>query len=712
MPIFARTFLLLFFVVALALPALPAQATAPYEAPTAAAAGISSDIPQISARLISPVQAVGNNPIVSLGLEIIMPTGWHTYWRSPGVAGIPPALQLTQQENVADLKFLWPAPIRFSQQGLETFGYKDRVLIPLRVTLQQAGQPLILRGQVDTVICTDICVPANAPLDFTLPSGQAAPSADAALWQEAVAQLPISMAEAEAVISQLTRTDDTLTIDLLHLPATPVHDVIIETPAQHAFKAPVLAPINGGTRASVAFDNPAEASQVDNQVLTLTFLTSNGQAAIEGTERMGFNGPVGGAPAVEQTAASATGTSPALPSLALMLLFGLLGGLILNLMPCVLPVLSLKLLSVINHAGENKTRIRRGFLATSAGILVSFWVLAAATITLQQTGMALGWGIQFQQPLFLAFLIVVVVFFTANMWGFFEIGLPRLLRNKFAAPTPDNNSLLTEFLTGVFATLLATPCTAPFVGTAVGFALSQGATQIMLIFTALGIGLALPYLLVAAFPAIAQRLPKPGHWMRWLKIILGLALLGTALWLLWVLWQQTGALIAGAGTALIALILWALHKQQMTTAILLGFLLVAAPLSLPQATSSTVPANNQTDAASLNWQSFVPATIPQLVQSGKTVFVDITASWCLTCHANKRLVLQQEPVFSALRADNIVLMQGDWTKPDPLISAFLAQHQRYGIPFNMVFSPSAPNGIILPELLSADAVLNALNPQP
>lgn len=690
-----RKFLLAVLLCCTSLVTAPVQAE-PYTAPTAEAAGIAA-APQISATLTSPVAGVGTQDVVPLTLDIQLPSGWHTYWRSPGIAGLPPSLTFETQTNVSELVIDWPRPVRFSSQGLDTFGYRDRVTLPLHAKLTTPGQALSLQGRVDVVICTEICVPAHADISLTVPAGAATPSTNVPLWQSAIDQLPMTEDEAEVQLTHSTRDGDALKIGLLHRPSVVVNDVIIETAAQHVFKAPRLAAITDGTEAIVPFDVPTEAAQVDAQNITLTFLVtlSGVERAIEITNKVGFEALADASPA-DTTAA---------PSLLLMLALALLGGLILNLMPCVLPVLSLKLLSVINHAGESKAQIRRGFLATSFGIVISFWALAALTIGLKQTGMALGWGIQFQQPLFLAFLIAVVTLFTANMWDLFELRAPRLLQNKLATPQAGAPSLGGEFLTGIFATLLATPCTAPFVGTAVGFALTSSTFDIVAIFTALGIGLATPYLLIALFPAIAHHLPRPGSWMRWLKIVLGFALLATALWLVWVMWMQTSTVIAGATIALMLLVLLALYKKQLVTALLLTLLLITAPLSLPSDEAHTATVSTE---GKLTWAPFTPDTIAAQVAAGKVVLVDITASWCLTCHANKKLVLDAEPVASALAADGVMLMRGDWTRPVPAITSYLQQNGRFGIPFNIVYGPTAPQGILLPELLTSDVVMNAI----
>jgi suppressor for copper-sensitivity B len=394
----------------------------------------------------------------------------------------------------------------------------------------------------------------------------------------------------------------------------------------------------------------------------------------------------------------------------------LLGGLILNLMPCVLPVLSIKLLSVVSHGGRGRRSIRVSFLASAAGILFSFLVLAAGALALKAAGLAVGWGIQYQQPAFLSAMALLVTLFACNLLGWFEIPLPAWL-GGLAGPGGSSggggHSLGGHFATGAFATLLATPCSAPFLGTAVGFALARGPLEILLIFGMLGLGLALPYLAVAAFPGLAGRLPRPGPWMVVLRRILGLALAGTAVWLLTVLAAQvgaTGALLAGGlllGVGLLFFLGGRLRGPVLAASVsALALAAVALPVGIG-ATARPEPA--PAAAATGDWRPLDPAEIGRLVAAGKVVFVDVTADWCITCQVNKKLVLERDEVAERLDSKAVVTMRGDWTLPSDEITAYLTGYGRYGIPFNAVFGPGAPDGTLLPELLTVETVLDALD---
>ena len=382
-----------------------------------------------------------------------------------------------------------------------------------------------------------------------------------------------------------------------------------------------------------------------------------------------------------------------------------------------LPVLSIKLLGVIGHGGGEARTVRLSFIASAAGIIFSFLVLAGALVLLKASGAAVGWGIQFQQPWFLIAMSLVIVLFACNLWGFFEVRLPQGLAD-LGEHGSRAQGLGGHFLSGAFATLLATPCSAPFLGTAVGFALARGAGEIFAVFTALGVGLALPYMVVAAAPGLATRLPRPGSWMVTLKIILGFALGATAVWLLSVLTAQVGAagaLAVGALLGGVCGVLYLYHRRPRrlgrAAAAIVAVLAVTA-FAVPRGFSSpppTLPDAAQMDADKNLWAPFDEAAIPGLVAAGKTVFVDVTADWCITCQINKSFVLLKGEVLRRLSGDAVVTMQADWTRPDDGIARYLARFGRYGIPFDAVYGPGVPDGAPLSELLSVDAVLDALD---
>lgn len=654
----------------------------------------------VEMRLITSVDAVGDLEEVPAGLHVVLPDGWKTYWRSPGDAGLPPVLDLTPSYNLSETDFHYPAPHRFSLFGLDTFGYEHEVVYPLTLRPEFPGDPMQLRGRADLLICSDLCVPASVDLSLDLPFGPTETDGPIAnLIDRYQAQVPDVEGVNGVVIERIAPVAGSdpavLRIDATSPLPMDEPDLFIEADGFWSFGAPDLTLSEGGTRVAAiipVLQEPIETASLTGQIVTVTLV--DGPLAAE--RILTADLPI--------TENAATGWPLFLSILGL----AVLGGLILNLMPCVLPVLSLKLLSVVSHGGETPARIRHGFLASAAGIIFSFLVLAGVLIGIRATGGAIGWGMQFQQPVFLVFMIVLLTLFAGNLLGFFEIMLPGRVND--AAGKVGGNSLAGHFGTGAFATLLATPCSAPFLGTAIGFAMTRGPAEILAVFAALGVGLALPYLAIAARPKLAAALPKPGQWMVVLKRILSLALIATAAWLLTVLAVQTStltALIVAGLMIAIGIALWLRHKRPTSlgrvsigSVAVLAVLAMLLPAQLPRAASTT--------ELSTDWAVFDRSTIAGLVGDGQIVFVDVTAEWCLTCLTNKLLVIERGAVADSLDSDQVTAMMADWTLPDDAIADFLASHGRYGIPFNIVYGPGAPAGIPLPELLTEGAVMDAL----
>ena len=636
-----------------------------------------------SARLVSAVDGTGDLDAIPLGLHLTLPDGWKTYWRSPGDAGLPARIDWAGSENLTEATIRWPIAERFSLFGLETFGYEREVVLPIVATPTRRGEDMLIEAVVDYLVCKDICVPVTAELKLGLPAGPARPSAHAHLIDRFNVRVPSALTAMGLSVESagLARDGDKarLLVTARADPPFAKPDLLVEGAEGVAFGKPKIERHDGGReiRISMPVFTPKDLPPGERPLM---FTLTDGDRALE----------------VSRVPAAVAGSS-GVATLALMLLTAVLGGLILNLMPCVLPVLSLKLFGLAQHGGAGAGPTRRAFLASAAGILVSFALLASAAVALKLAGHAVGWGLQFQQPLFLVFMIAVLTLFAANLWGWLEIALPSRLSNALGTGSGGH------FLTGMLATLLATPCSAPFLGTAIAFALSRGPAEIYAIFLALGLGLALPYLLIAAAPGLATRLPRPGAWMLRLRQVLGLALAGTALWLLWVLSAETGlrgALVVGALMALAVLVLALLPRARLavTGLVIAAFLTPSVFGGAPAAVAEHAV-----------WRAFDRAAIPRLVAEGKTVFVDVTADWCLTCQVNKRLVLNQTAIASRLDAADVVALKADWTRPDPAISDYLASHGRYGIPFNVVYGPGRPQGVVLPELLTSAAVIEAMD---
>ena len=605
--------------------------------------------PQSSAQLVSAVQGTGDLAAIPVALHIVLQPGWKTYWRSPGDAGYPLMVDVTGSTNVAEAKVAWPVPHRFQLFGLQTFGYGEEVAFPLMVTPVTPGAPIALNAKIRYLVCEQVCIPQDAELALDLPQGAATPTSYAPLVNRFASLVPksgerLGWSVERVAIDQQNQlvVDAKSTGEVFDAP-----DVIVEGAPHFYFGPPKveLSVDRQTARLYVPVERLSKGGELSEGDLMLTFF--DGDRGMETITR----------PIPILAAASISSWISLLPILGI----ALLGGLILNIMPCVLPVLLLKLTGVLDLSGRERSQLRGAFLSTAAGIVTSFLVLAGGLAALKLAGASVGWGIQFQQPAFLALMAIVCLTFAANVWGLFQIPMPAFVgRVAVASEARGGNEHAKSFFTGVLATALATPCSAPFVGTAVGFALSRGTTEIFAIFLALALGLSLPYLAVAAAPQLVGFLPRPGRWMRWLKGLLGLSLVGTAIWLMSIIGVQTGILNVAAMTR-----------------------------------------------GDSYWIAFEEAAIPGYVANNRVVFVDVTADWCITCQANKKLVIDQQPVAGRLK--DIVAMKADWTNPDPKIADFLGRHGRYGIPFNIVYGPGAPAGIVLPELLTTEAVTAALD---
>jgi thiol:disulfide interchange protein len=429
---------------------------------------------------------------------------------------------------------------------------------------------------------------------------------------------------------------------------------------------------------------------------TATVVVGGGGEAANLEWFAGGAGPAGGTPI-----ASGPGTAPA--GLVGMLLLAVFGGFILNAMPCVLPVLSLKVFGLVKSAGEGRSQLVFATLATTAGILLSFWTLALVAVLASRAGAAVGWGVQFQQPAFVAFLAVVVVLFSLNMWGLFEIPLPQSLAR--VAGSGPRQGLAGHFASGLFATLMATPCSAPFLGTAVGFALGREPLVIFAVFTAVGLGLALPYLVLAAVPASVGWLPKPGPWMVTLRQVMGFLLAAAAVWLFYVLAAQIAPeRLAFVQLALLALAFfaWLHHRSQGRSG---RFAVAGMLLASIAGVALAVPGG---DGDRIDWTAFDEGQAMALAAAGRPVFVDFTADWCLTCKANERLVLGTAAVADAFERHRVVAMKADWTNRDDSISEVLARYGKAAVPFYVLYRPGR-EPLPFGELLSKGRVLEALD---
>lgn len=629
-------------------------------------------------------------------LEVQLDGDWKTYWRSPGEGGIAPSIKWDNSSNLQQVDWAWPAPEQFSLLGLQTFGYSGNTTFPLTLTLAELAEPTALRGKVTLSTCTTICVLTDyhISLDFNANTLQA--DTDAMLaYNKAVSLVPQKVSTPAGQPAAMTLGWDAAK-GLLEVRLNDVHwqqpMVIIDGEPDTTFKLVSLKRAEsdaGGEQLVALFNGTSWLGEpvLLGQSLNVTVVDS--ERALEYAAKV--------TPAVVMQEGR---------SLFSMILLALIGGLILNVMPCVLPVLGMKLSSVIAAPELKRKQIRQQFIASALGILVSFWLLAGFILMLKYTGQAIGWGVQFQNPWFIGFMALVTTVFAFNMLGVFEIALPASVQTKLA--TTGGNDNRGHFLQGMFATLLATPCSAPFLGTAVAFALGADVLSLLVIFTALAVGMALPWLIVAALPQVATYLPKPGRWMNTVKILFSGMLLLTSLWLISLLANFIDALYLWPLAGLITLtFMLFMAKKYGAIAIVSCFgvgIMLSALLAFMTVNQWAKPL-----PADLAWTPLDQQVIDQQVAQGKTVFVDVTADWCITCKANKIGVILQDPVYSKLQQPHMLPMKGDWTEASAPITRYLQRHNRFGVPFNMVYGPGAPQGIELPEILTSDLVIAAID---
>ena len=685
---------MLFLIRRLALAAVALAMLIPTVALSAASQPYVSD--RVTARLITAEDGVAPGAgKLSAGLHLQLADNWKTYWRSPGEVGLAPELTFDEARNIANVDILWPAPTRFTAFEIENIGYLDEVVFPLDVSLKDPGQSTRLVVSATILLCAEICVPESFTLDLDIPIGTGIDGASGTLIARYADTVPVDGARIGLTVdgAHLDADANTLTVALRStLPMTNL-DLFPELGQASAFGSPDIRTSADGRSHWSQF---AITASDPGAPLTLT-ATGDGMAAtLTAVDLDGFPPP----------APDGVQTGPGPGTLLGILGLALLGGLILNVMPCVLPVLSIKVASALAARDTAPGQVRVGFLAASAGVIAFFWALAALLIGLKAIGVSVGWGIQFQNPVFLILITAILILFAANMLGLFEITLPQSL-NTGMNHAGGRGGLMGEFATGAFAALMATPCSAPFLGTAVAFALVGPPTLILVVFTALGVGLAVPYLVLAAYPRALSVLPRPGPWMVRVKWVLGAALALTAAWIVTILIAVTGPLGTTAAVALIlsATALVSFGRMRRETRPLAALCLVLA-LGLPAILPDPVPARYAADPT--RWQPFRIAEVAPAVAAGSVVFVDVTADWCLTCKANKRLVLDRADVQTALSGPGIVTMQADWTRQDATITRYLQANGRFGIPFNIVYGPARPDGITLPELLTPSAVLDAM----
>lgn len=633
-----------------------------------------------------------------LGLRLDHETHWHTYWANAGDTGLPTRLEWLLPPGWNAGPVAWPAPERLQIGELFNFGYSGRNVLPVAIDVPAdatAGSTVTLRLLANWLVCKEECIPGKAELELTLPvlaaGAEPAASSAADALREALAQRPAAAAWTASIAADGDRFD--VRVIGADLPSTQGLDVFPLQPQVFANEPPRIAAEDGALRISAARSDYFTQAPATLD-LVLVQRTDAGVRAWQ----------VGATwPAVP--AAPATTAGGGVDGVGWALLLALFGGIVLNLMPCVFPVLSLKALTLAETAHAPAAARREG-LAYLAGAVAGFLALAAILLALRGAGQSLGWGFQLQSPLLVALLVYLMVALGLSLSGAFVVGA-RL--GGVGQSLADGQGLRAAFFTGLLACIVASPCTAPFMGPALGFALTQPAAVALAVFAALGVGLALPVVALSFVPLLARWLPRPGAWMETFKQAMAWPLYLTAVWLLWVLMRQVGADAAAAVLLGLVVLIGALLRygrgqlrgaapgRNLATAFLL--LLALAPLAALQRLAAS---------GDDTWQTWTPQRLAELRDAGTPVFVNMTAAWCVTCLANERVALSSDAFAQRLHDGSIVYLKGDWTRQDAAITHYLASFSRSGVPLYVVYPRGGGAPEVLPQLLTPGLVDDAL----
>lgn len=673
-------------------------------------ADTSESAAQISPRavvsLVSDASVVTPGQHLRLGLRQKLTPRWHTYWRNPGDAGTPPEIRLSLPAGATAGEIVWPGPDALAFGPLVNFGYETEVVLPIPLTLPttlRAGDVVRIEADASWLVCAHECIPEEGRFHLDLPvAEQSVPASDevAAAFARSDARQPVASPWTASV-----KVDDsslTLTLEGEGIDAAAIHDARFFPNAWGAIE-------HAARQRLVVQPGHLELALVRGLSLDTT-------QALQGL--LAVRDSQGGRRWLELTAepnAVATVASPSREvalSLGKAALFAFLGGLILNLMPCVFPVLAIKAMAVAQLSGGELRRIRLAGLFYTLGVLSAFALLAGVLLAVRAGGSAVGWGFQFQSPWFVALMAWLLLLIGLNLSGVFEVGT-RLA--GAGQGLTEHQGYKGTFFTGLLAVVVATPCTAPFMGAALGTALAAPAGEALALFLAMGLGLALPYALLGVVPQVARWMPRPGPWMVRLRQGLAFLMYPSAVWLVWVLAQQTGdlgVLVVLAGAVLVALAAWLYGVSQQVRrrawlAQTLSVLVLAGAAALlpllPQALGAS-------PVATANYQAFTPQRLAQLRAEGRPVFVNMTAAWCISCLVNERVALSTDAVKQTLNARGITYLKGDWTQRDAAIGDYLRSFGRDGLPF-YAFYPAGQAPQVLPPVLSESLLLSTFNPQ-
>jgi thiol:disulfide interchange protein DsbD len=681
--------------------------------------------PHVQAELVSETSSLQPGAPLWVAVRLNMDPDWHVYWKNPGDSGLPTTVAWKLPDGYFIGPLLWPAPKRFISSGIMTYGYDGETLLLARITppaLLATGSRVVFHAEVIWLVCRVECVPGKADLSLTLPVSASPPAPnprEANAFFQARAKLPRDISAAFSAAPGVREI--TLTVEGLPLSARADAYFFPESEDLIAFAAPqtVERKENGFRLRLLRAD---AGSPLPDALRGVLVVSSNG---IENAQTVDVPLAAAQAPVVT------TVPSPTAPSLLIAALFAFIGGLILNLMPCVLPVLSLKVMGFVREAQSSRGRAVRHGLFFTAGVLISFWALLGALLAFRAGGNLIGWGFQFQDPGMVVAMAILLFILGLNLFGVFEVGTRAA---SVGTRLRGGKGFVGSFFTGFLATVVATPCTAPFMGGALGYALTHSALSAFTVFTALGLGMAAPSLALSASPRLLAMVPKPGRWMETLKQALGFLMMATVVWLGWVLSALAGAqaltFLIGS-LAVCGLGAWiygrwgGIDRRRATriaaTAIAVLLVILGGVAAVREAESSmrisragragAEAAAGPADSAEspFFWEPYSPERLTSLRASGTPVFIDFTAQWCLTCKVNEKLALDNLAVKERFKALGVTAMRGDWTDGDVVISRALSGYGRSGVPLYVLYGSGAGEPVILPEILTPGIVLGALN---
>jgi len=665
------------------------------------------------------------------GLYFKLEQGWHVYWKNAGDSGEPPHIKWTLPQGIAAGPLQFPAPQRLPLGPLMDFGYENEVLFPFSFTANTSAKsgPATLHAHVDWLVCREVCIPGKADLEATrtvadVPGTPVEP--DASLFARLGNRLPASLPAGTKLGFVSTPAGFKLTLETGQRETQaiffPADQDILDNPASQT-----ATPTAKGLTLDLKKDaNLANAPDQLRGVLELSGGRAYDIAAPQGKpvavpataniEHAEEPVPVAVAPAAERSSPPASHG----PGLAKIIGLAFLGGIILNLMPCVFPVLFLKGLALVNSGSEERHRLRAHGLVYTLGILVSFWVLVGVLLGLRAAGAHLGWGFQFQSPVFLFLMACLLFFLGLSLAGQFEIGLSLTSAGGGLAAKQGYTG---SFFTGVLAVIVATPCTAPFMGAAIGYALAASAVATFAVFTAIALGLAAPYLALSLQPAWTRILPKPGAWMEVLRQVVSVPIFGTVIWLAWVVANAYGSEMLAAllvSFLLLAIAGWFLGRWPAKGwSTVLASLIAVGVVALSAYSQSIVePKFDSRQVLTFNvppgsfWEPWSAEKVARYQSQGMAVFVDFTAKWCLSCQVNERIALTTPEVMKAFADGHVALLKADWTQHDDAITQTLEKLGRSGVPVYALYVPGEPNPRLLPEALTPGIVLDAINSLP